>query len=153
MGEPAEWQRLHREVKRWDEQVHDAQVAARRVRSQIATFDQEGHQLRGDQREREAKVNWVLALRNVATAEEQSWIKAARPVLGCWCGRIRRPPSQCFGSRRWSIGLEWEGRHERQFSTAAFRLRHLRGVTRSSSAVALPTPWLVFCYLQSERRQ
>jgi hypothetical protein len=93
MGEPAEWQRLHREVLRRDEQTHEAQRAARRVRLQIATFDQEGHQLRGDQREqlgrlggaldsvRDAKVEWVLALRNVATDEEQAWIKAARPVL------------------------------------------------------------------------
>lgn len=93
MGEPAEWQRLHREVQRWDEQTRAAQTAARRVRSQIAAFDQESHQLRGDQREqlgrlggaldsvREAKVEWVLALRTAATAEEQVWIKAARPVL------------------------------------------------------------------------
>jgi len=93
MGEPAEWQRLHREVQRRDEQTHESQRAARRVRSQIATFDQEGHQLRGDQREqlgrlggtldsvRDAKVEWVLALRNVATDEEQAWIKVARPVL------------------------------------------------------------------------
>lgn len=93
MGEPAEWQRLHREVQRRDEQTHEAQRAARRVRSQIATFDQEGHQLRGDQREqlgrlggaldsvRDAKVEWVLALRNVATDEEQAWIKAVRPLL------------------------------------------------------------------------
>lgn len=93
MGEPTERQRLHREVKRWDELTHEAQVAARRVWSQIATFDQEGHELRGDQREqlgrlggaldsvRDANADWVLALRSAATAEEQGWIKAARPVL------------------------------------------------------------------------
>ena len=93
MGEPAEWQRLHREVKRWDELTHEAQAAARRVRSQIATFDQEGHQLRGDQREqlgrlggaldsiREASADWVLALRNATSDEERDWIKTARPVL------------------------------------------------------------------------
>lgn len=93
MGEPAEWQRLRREVKRRDELAHEAQVAARRVRAQIATFDQEGHQLRGDQREqlgrlggaldsvRDVNADWVLALRNAATTEEQGWIKAARPVL------------------------------------------------------------------------
>ncbi len=93
MGEPAEWQRLHREVKRWDEHTQEAQKAARSVRSQIVTFDQEGHQLRGDQREqvgrlggaldsvREANADWVLALRNAATDEERDWIKAARPVL------------------------------------------------------------------------
>jgi len=93
MGEPAEWQRFHREAKRWDELTHEAQVAARRVRSQIATFDQEGHQLRGDQCEqvgrlggaldsvREANTDWVLALRTAATVEEQDWMKAARPVL------------------------------------------------------------------------
>ncbi|BFI95482.1 MAG: hypothetical protein RSP_09920 [Rhodanobacter sp.] len=93
MGEPTERQRLHREVKRWDELTHEAQAAARHVRSQIATFDQEGHQLRGDQREqlgrlggaldsvRDANADWVLALRNAASAEEQDWIKSARPVL------------------------------------------------------------------------
>jgi len=49
--------------------------------------------LRGDQREqlgrlggaldsvREAKMEWVLALRNVASDEEQAWIRAVRPVL------------------------------------------------------------------------
>ena len=93
MGEPAAWQRLHREVKRWDELTHEAQTAARRVRSQIITFDQEGHHLRGDQREQlgrlggaldsicDAGTDWVLALRNAATAEERDWIKIARPVL------------------------------------------------------------------------
>lgn len=93
MGAPNEWQRLNEEVTRRNEQAQAAQKAARRVRSQIATFDQEGHQLRGDQREqlgrlggaldsiREAKAAWVLGVRHVATEEEQAWIKAARPVL------------------------------------------------------------------------
>lgn len=30
---------------------------------------------------RDANADWVLALRNAATTEEQDWIKAARPVL------------------------------------------------------------------------
>jgi hypothetical protein len=93
MGAPDEWQRLNQEVKRRDEQAQEAQKAARRVRSQIATFDQEAHPLQGDQREqlgrlggaldsiREAKAAWVLGVRHVATEEEQAWIKAARPVL------------------------------------------------------------------------
>lgn len=93
IGEPTEWQRLHREAKRWEELTHEAQKAAWRVRAQIATFDQEGHQLRGDQREqlgrlggaldsvRDANAGWVVALRTAATAEEQDWIGTARPVL------------------------------------------------------------------------
>jgi len=93
MGEPAEWQRLHREAKRWDDLTYEAQTAARHVRAQINTFDEEGHQLRGDQREqlgrlggaldsvRDANADWVLTLRNAANVEEQDWIKAARPVL------------------------------------------------------------------------